>query len=171
MKLLNWAKMFASIIGRQCLRESLGLVILLLQTSSDIHRRGYSHVNELQAAVQLEFLWITIWKWGAVFLHIRNGDDVVQSKVLPYIQSSFPILQDLSRHYFPPRYQAVTRAAAVRCLTWWSDTPLAVHQLKMQDGCKKPPCQLLCTYGKILPTQVVWLEKCHVHWTREAGCV
>lgn len=70
-----------------------------------------------------------------------------------------------------PRYETVTKAAAVCCLTWWSNTLLAICHLKMQDGCEKPLCQLLCTYGKILPAQVVQLDKCQAHWTCEAGCV
>lgn len=84
------------------MRESLGLVTLALQTSSNVHWHGYSHVNELQAEVHLEFLWITVWKWLAVSSLVKSCDLVVLSKILPYIQSSFPILRDLSRHHFPP---------------------------------------------------------------------
>lgn len=66
------------------------------------------------------------------------------------------------------KYETVTRASAVCCLTWWSDTPLALCQLEMQDGCEKPLCQLLCTYGEVLSAQVVRLGKCQADWTCEA---
>lgn len=58
------------------------------------------------------------------------------------------------------KYKTVTRASKVCCLTWRSDTPLALYQFEMQDGCEKPLCELLCTYGEVLPAQVVQLGKC-----------
>lgn len=38
------------------MRESLGLVIVVLWTSSNVRWQGYSHVDELQAEEHREFL-------------------------------------------------------------------------------------------------------------------
>lgn len=64
------------------MRESLRLLILVLQTSSKVRWQGYNHVNKLQAEVHLEFFSITVWKWYAVSLHVRNCDLIFAYKKL-----------------------------------------------------------------------------------------